>query len=115
MSGPALEHVRRALTGERAWLVGGAVRDRLLGRDTDDLDVALDGDVAGAAKALRRVTGGAAVPPPPATGGAAFPLSQAFGGWRVVAPDHVWHVDVLPLAGGDLEHDLAARDFTINA
>ena len=99
-----LDTVREVLGAERAWLVGGAVRDELLGRPLDDLDVALDGDVAAAAKALRK-----------RTGGAAFPLSEAFGGWRVVGPQHAWHVDVLPLLGGDLEADLAARDFTINA
>ena len=33
-----------ALAGEDAWLVGGAVRDRLLGRDTDDVDLAVPGD-----------------------------------------------------------------------
>ena len=99
-----LDIVREVLGAERAWLVGGAVRDELLGRPLDDLDVALDGDVAAAAKALRK-----------RTGGAAFPLSEAFGGWRVVGPQHAWHVDVLPLLGGDLQADLAARDFTINA
>ena len=57
--------------GTDAWLVGGAVRDRLLGRPTDDLDVALDGDAAAAAagRAPRR-------PARPA----AFALSEAFGG-----------------------------------
>jgi poly(A) polymerase len=99
-----LDEVRRALAGERAWLVGGAVRDRLLGRPTDDLDVALDGDPERAAKALRK-----------AVRGAAFPLSETFGGWRVVGPDRGWHADLLPLLGGDLATDLAARDFTFNA
>ena len=37
----------RALGGEPAWIVGGAVRDRLLGRDTTDLDLALAGDAGG--------------------------------------------------------------------
>ncbi len=96
--------LQAALTGERAWLVGGAVRDRLLGRDTDDLDVALEGDPERAAKAVRA-----------ALGGAAFPLSETFGGWRVVGRDRAWHVDLLPLTGGTLQSDLAARDFTINA
>ena len=40
----ALDAAREELAGEHAWLVGGAVRDHLLGRETDDLDVALDGD-----------------------------------------------------------------------
>ena len=100
----ALAALREALAGREAWLVGGAVRDRLLGRATDDLDVALAGDAAEPARALRS-----------RAGGAAFALSEAFGGWRVVGPGHAWQVDLLPLVGGTVEADLAARDFTINA
>jgi poly(A) polymerase len=96
--------VFEALRGVDAWLVGGAVRDRLLGRDTDDLDVAVAGDPARLAQALRRELGGAA-----------FPLGEGFGGWRVLKRDRSLHVDLLPLVGGTLESDLAARDFTINA
>lgn len=99
-----LEAAREALTGRTAWLVGGAVRDRLLGRPTDDVDVALEGDPREAAKAIAR-----------ATGGTAFQLSGAFGAWRVVGPGHTWHVDLVTLRNGDIEADLAARDFTINA
>jgi poly(A) polymerase len=95
---------REVLAGQRAYLVGGAVRDRLLGRDTDDVDVALDGDPRAAAKRIARVAHGAA-----------FELSGAFGAWRAVGADHGWHIDVVPLRGGSLEADLAARDFTINA
>lgn len=96
------EELRAVLAGERAWIVGGAVRDRLLGRPTDDFDVALEGDPERVAKTLRK-----------AVGGAAFPLSRTFGGWRVVAPGG--SADLLPLTGGTLESDLAARDFTVNA
>ena len=96
--------VREALRGRAAWIVGGAVRDRLLGRTTQDVDVAVEGDAEGPARALRK-----------AAGGAAFPLSDVFGGWRVVGPGHEWQVDVQPLVGGTLESDLAARDFTVNA
>ena len=99
-----LEIARAALAGEAAWLVGGAVRDRLLGRETVDVDVALDGDPRRAARRVAR-----------AAGGAAFQLSGAFGAWRAVGPDHAWHVDLVPLLDGDLAADLAARDFTINA
>ena len=38
----------------RAWLVGGAIRDELLGRETLDYDVVVDGDVEGLARALGR-------------------------------------------------------------
>src|SRR4051794_21591014 len=101
----ALELARSALAGTPAWVVGGAVRDRLLGRATLDIDLAVDGDPGPAAAALRR-----AAP----HGTAAFRLSDEFGAWRVVAGDHTWHIDVNPLRG-DLEADLRARDVTINA
>jgi poly(A) polymerase len=93
-----------ALSGADAWLVGGAVRDKLLGRPTDDLDVAVAGDPETLARALRKELGGAA-----------FPLGEGFGGWRVVKRDKSAHVDLLPLVGGSLEADLAARDLTVNA
>ena len=99
-----LAAARAALAGRTAWLVGGAVRDRLLERPTDDVDIALDGDPRRAARAIAR-----------ATGGAAFELSGAFGAWRVVGPGHTWHVDLVPLREGDIGADLAGRDFTINA
>jgi len=89
---------------EPAWLVGGAVRDRALGRATDDYDVALQGDARRLARSLARCTGGHA-----------FALSEAFGVWRVVDREHRWQVDVLPVVGESIEADLAGRDFTINA
>src|SRR5919107_3694802 len=100
----ALAAAREALQGETAWLVGGAVRDRLLGRDTDDVDLAVPGDPRRAARAIAK-----------ASGGTAFQLSGAFGAWRVVGPEHAWHVDLVILRDGDIGADLAARDFTVNA
>ena len=99
-----MEMLRQALAGERAWLVGGALRDRLLGRPTPDLDVVVDGDVRRAARSLGR-----------GAGGASFELSDQFGAWRVVARDRSWQVDITPLHGGSLKADLAARDLTVNA
>ena len=40
-----VELARHALAGHEAWLVGGATRDRLLGRPSSDVDVVLEGDV----------------------------------------------------------------------
>ncbi len=101
----ALDAARRGLAGERAWLVGGAVRDRLLGRPTSDFDVVVDADPARAARAVARAAGGAA----------SFALSEEFGSWRVVARNRSWQLDVEPLRGGSIEADLAQRDFSINA
>lgn len=100
----ALTATRTALGELPAWLVGGALRDRLIGRETPDLDVVLRGDVSVAARTLAR-----------ASGGHAFALSDAFGAWRVVAARGGWQVDLSPLRGASIEHDLALRDFTINA
>ncbi len=100
-----LELARATLAGQRAWLVGGAVRDRLLHRPTQDLDVVLDGEPREAARAIARSTRGAT----------AFALSEEYGGWRVVARDGAWQIDFERLRGGSLEEDLALRDFTVNA
>ena len=99
-----LEAARAALAGQPAWLVGGAVRDALLGRPTADYDVAVAGDPETAARAIAR-----------AARGTAFELSGAFGTWRVVGGERDWNVDLVSLREGDLAADLAARDFTINA
>ena len=104
MSEEALAVARSVLGDAPAWLVGGALRDRLLGRPLDDLDIVLDGDVRAAAKALAR-----------AAGGPAFELSDDFGAWRVIGPGRAWQADLSALRGGTLEADLALRDFTINA
>jgi hypothetical protein len=95
------ELVEELLVGEEAWIVGGAVRDELLGRPLVDLDVACRDPQAAARAYARR------------SGGAPFPLSERHGAWRV-ALDGGRTVDFTPLRGG-IEGDLATRDFTINA
>ena len=109
MSVEALEIVRSALEGRRAWLVGGAVRDRLLGRLGADLDVVLDGDPGEGARAIAQAAKSAGAP------AACFALSEEFGAWRVVARKGTWQVDVEAMRGSTLEADLRLRDFTVNA
>lgn len=101
MSAP-LQHL--ATLPHAAWLVGGAVRDGLLGRATSDFDVAIDGDPKPVAHDLAR-----------RSDAHSFSLSDAFGAWRVVARDHSWQIDLMPLMGGSIEADLARRDLTVNA
>jgi tRNA nucleotidyltransferase/poly(A) polymerase len=86
------------------WIVGGTVRDALLGRPLRDLDLAVPSDPAAAAKAI---AGRLDAP--------AFRLSEEFGAWRVVARDHSFTADVAPLQGATIEDDLAHRDFAANA
>jgi poly(A) polymerase len=81
-----------------------AVRDRLLGRELEDVDLVVAGDVKTTARRLAL-----------AVGGPAFPLSDEFGAWRVIGPDRTWQIDLSPLQGGSIVADLGLRDFTVNA
>src|SRR3954468_8337370 len=95
------ELVEELFAGEGAYVVGGPVRDELLGREVVDLDVALR-EPERAARAYAK-----------GSGGAPFPLSERHGAWRA-ALDGGRTVDFTPLPGA-IEEDLATRDFTINA
>jgi len=90
--------------GPAAWLVGGVVRDALLGRPVVDVDLAVAGDARATAQAVAR-----------ALGGPVFSLSESFGAWRALDGQRRFHVDVSALQGDTIEDDLARRDFTVNA
>jgi tRNA nucleotidyltransferase (CCA-adding enzyme) len=100
-----------------SWVVGGAVRDALLGRPLSELDVVVEGD-----------------PEPVALGlGEVVAFHERFGTYDVVGADSVGGRDcfydvvtaraeryaapgALPdVRAGDLEDDLLRRDFTVNA
>ncbi len=87
-----------------AWVVGGGLRDALLGRPVADLDVVTAGDPEAEARALGR-----------AHGASRFRLSRDFGAWRVTGGDLPCQVDIMPVLGEGLEDDLSRRDFTVNA
>jgi putative nucleotidyltransferase with HDIG domain len=103
---PALEVARSGLrdASDRAWVVGGAVRDAVRGADVTDVDLAFDGDVEAAA---RRIADDG--------DGHAFELSEEFETWRIVARDGGWKLDVAALRGETIEIDLRLRDFTVNS
>jgi len=88
----------------RAWLVGGVVRDAILGRPLGDVDVVVEGDPRAAARMIAR-----------ALGGPAFPLSEEFGAWRAIDGERGFSCDLSPLQGATIEEDLGHRDFTVNA
>jgi tRNA nucleotidyltransferase/poly(A) polymerase len=96
------ERVREVVDGA-AWIVGGAVRDELLGRPVLDLDVACHEPRDAALSYASRF------------GGAAFPLSERHGAWRVAATGEDATVDFTPLPAGGIDADLGSRDFTFNA
>lgn len=95
------------------WVVGGAVRDVLLGREPRELDVVVEGDPAAAIVALGGTIlahdrfGTAVVTPP--GGGRAVDVVRARAE-TYAAPGAL--PDVRP---GTLDEDLARRDVTINA
>lgn len=100
----ALSAAAAAAPSRGGWLVGGAVRDLLLGTaDVTDLDLIVAGDPQPVAAAVAA-----------ALGAPRFSLSDRFGGLRVTAAGGL-QVDVMPLHEAGLEADLAARDVTVNA
>jgi hypothetical protein len=96
------ERIRRAVGEAPAWVVGGALRDELLGREVVDVDVACPNPEL-AARLYSRFADGAV-----------FPLSERHGAWRVAFPSGDT-VDFTPLHGETIDEDLATRDFTVNA
>lgn len=93
-----------ARRGVAAWIVGGALRDRLLGRAAPEIDAAVSGDAESLATDLEREGFGRAV----------F-LSRDRPGPRVFRVAGKRPLDLAELEGGSIEADLARRDFTANA
>lgn len=98
--------IRAALSshGLDGWIVGGTVRDLLLDRNVDDIDVVVGSDAGKVAKHVARQVSGDV-----------FSLSDRFGTWRVIGPGREWQVDVSPVNEEGIELDLRLRDFTVNA
>jgi len=87
---------------EKMFIVGGAVRDSLIGKCFNDLDLVVERNPEGIAKKLAKDLGFAFVE-----------LSREFGIYRVANPWTV--IDISLQRGGAIEEDLKLRDFTINA
>ena len=103
-----VEWVRQSLA-ERAsegYIVGGYVRDLLLGRETRDLDLVVSRDALALAQETANELGGAFVL-----------LDEERHTARVVLLDggQRFYVDFAALRGGGLPADLSGRDFTVNA
>ena len=86
-----------------AFIVGGFVRDMLLGRATDDIDIAVAADALEIAREVAAALNGSYVA-----------LDDVNRVGRVVLPDKKWQVDFTTLQG-DIRQDLSRRDFTIDA
>jgi tRNA nucleotidyltransferase (CCA-adding enzyme) len=110
-----MERLLPALEGlPPAYLVGGAVRDLLLGADTQDTDIAIEGDARSAARAIADRLGGQ------------VREYERFGTADVVVPEGTYHLattreetyeapGALPtVTPAPLSEDLRRRDFTVN-
>ena len=102
-----LTAVSRILTQRRvkSYLVGGFVRDVLLGRDTADIDIAVAGNALQLAYDVAADFGGKYIL-----------LDEANQVGRMIMFDGNgrWQVDFSAMEG-DIQRDMARRDFTINA
>ncbi|MGM0502682.1 MAG: CCA tRNA nucleotidyltransferase [Bacillota bacterium] len=84
------------------YLVGGVIRDYLLNKDLEDIDLVVPGAVKGVAQEFAQQVNGTFVT-----------LDSERKMYRVVTSDLVY--DFNSLAGDSIEEDLKRRDFTINA
>jgi len=108
---PHLNQIRAALDSitprPEVYLVGGSVRDALLGRPSQDLDLIVTHRSLQTARAVAD-----------ALGGAYFTLDEEFQVGRVVLTTEGQprqEFDFVLVQGGDLQADLRNRDFTFNA
>lgn len=103
---PLLEELRPLLAEQDVpvYLVGGAVRDALLGRPSKDLDFV-------APRHALRLTFQVA----DALGLPAYVLDKERETGRVVLPERGVTLDFARFRGANLDADLRARDFTVNA
>lgn len=87
------------------YMVGGMVRDALLGRPLHDVDLATPGDGLAKARALADALGGAYYPVDP----------ERRTGRVILSGESTLVIDVASFRGDDLLADLQGRDFTVNA
>src|SRR4051794_33719546 len=107
-----LERIREAAGGTPAYLVGGAVRDLLLGReDRADIDVVVEGDVAAIAAAL-----GGEARSHERFGTATVRVGDLVADLAAARAESYAHPGALPeVRPAALADDLARRDFSVNA
>jgi tRNA nucleotidyltransferase (CCA-adding enzyme) len=109
--GLGLDPLIDASSGTPIYLVGGAVRDLLLGLERTDLDVAVEGDAAGIARRL-----GEAVRAHERFRTATVRLDGLVVDLATTRSERYPHPGALPeVRPAGLVEDLARRDFTINA
>jgi putative nucleotidyltransferase with HDIG domain len=105
---PILDSVRAAIPdGLTVYLVGGAVRDALLGRSIHDLDFVLEKDAIKIARRVANTLNADFYPLDPERDTGRVILTNADGSRTLM--------DFAAYRGKDLEADILGRDFTLNA
>jgi tRNA nucleotidyltransferase (CCA-adding enzyme) len=108
---PGIERLRVAAADLPAYLVGGAVRDLLLGRERADMDVAVEGEVAELARRL-----GGEVRRHERFATATVRIDGLHVDLAATRSETYPHPGALPeVRPAALAEDLARRDFTVNA
>ncbi len=100
---PLIKQAVDFLSSHETYVVGGAVRERLLNRGISDYDLILPSDPTLVAQRFAAKMGGTA-----------FPLDLENGISRVAFPGNI-HIDLAKRQGKDRDEDLDRRDFTVNA
>ncbi len=101
--------------GEQAYLVGGSVRDLLLGRPQVDLDIAIEGDAIALARELADMRGGRIVMHQ-AFGTASVELESSRVDLAQTRAETYERPGALPtVRAAPIQDDLRRRDFTVNA
>ncbi len=93
------------LQGYHGYVVGGFVRDMILQRQTNDIDIAIDGNALIIAEAAAKEFSGKFI---------VLDRANNIGRVVILEEEGQWHIDFSSFSD-DIELDLARRDFTIDA
>ncbi|MDO8735347.1 MAG: hypothetical protein Q7K21_09360, partial [Elusimicrobiota bacterium] len=97
-----IKKLESLMANRNIWIVGGYIRDSLLGKITKDIDFVTDGNTKKIAGEFAEKTNGS------------FVILDDFNKtYRVVIDDEIY--DFSKMQGKNISEDLSRRDFTINA
>ncbi|RJQ30018.1 MAG: HD domain-containing protein [Peptococcaceae bacterium] len=91
---------------QKVFLVGGFLRDLYLGKPGRDIDLAVSGNSLDFAQKIAGLLNGTFIP---------LDLINKVARVVFIWQNERWQIDIAALKGGNIEEDLASRDFTINS
>lgn len=108
MCGDMIKNYLRHLKDEKLYVVGGAIRDRILKRDSSDIDIVVSSNTDAVAFDFAYKTGGAYILLDDQT-------HQKTERVVIKSYDETFVFDFAKMRGASIREDLEKRDFTINA